>query len=86
MHGNLSPDDGVGGDEAERRLLLELVTDPPPEGDRLSDLADALGLSHLAVAGAALALTSAGLASTRADLVSATRAARRFDELWPAGR
>lgn len=87
MHHQPNPGRPEGGppgpDEVERRLLLELVVDPPPEGDRLSDLAARLDASPRAMTAAASALEEVGLAVLDDDVVHASRAARRFDALWP---
>ncbi len=70
-------------DEVQRRLLLELVVDPPEAGDRVHDLAARLRESPRAVAGAAAALAADGLAQLEDDVVRASRAALRFEALWP---
>jgi predicted transcriptional regulator len=67
----------------ERRVLLELITDPPPQGDDLAQLAARLDEPPLAVERAVTALERAGLALRDEDVVRATPAARRFDQLWP---
>lgn len=70
-------------DEAERLLLLELVVDPPEAGDPLSRLVARLRLGHAELDRAADGLVAVGLAVRTGDLVRASPAARRFDELWP---
>jgi len=74
--------DGRSG-ALERRVLLELVTDPPPEGDDVMRLAARLGAPPAAVQHAVAALEQAGLALRAHGVVRATPAAIRFDELWP---
>lgn len=87
MHQQPNPGQRPAGrpspDEVERRLLLELVVDPPPEGDRLSVLAGRLGAEPEQLRAAAVGLERTGLAVLDDDLVRASQAARRFDELWP---
>ena len=70
--------------EDQRRLLLELVVDPPPHGDRVEELATALGSSAAAVGKAAAALAGAGLAERHGDRVRASLAALAFEALLPA--
>ena len=70
-------------EEAERLLLLELVVDPPEAGDPLTRLVSRLRLGHAELDRAADGLVAVGLAVRDGDLVRASPAARRFDELWP---
>jgi DNA-binding MarR family transcriptional regulator len=84
--GNARPAAHGGGDhdELQRRLLLELVSNPPAEGDRLDDLVRRLDAPRERVQAAIDALADAGLA--RRDTTTAVRAsaaALRFDALWP---
>ena len=67
----------------QRRLLLELVTDPPADGDTIEDLTASLGEPRGDIESAVAALGVCGLAERRAQTVRASKAARRFDELWP---
>jgi hypothetical protein len=67
----------------QRLLLLELLVDPPAEGDAIADLAAALGRPATAIAAAAAALARVGLAEQRDERVRASEAARAFDALWP---
>jgi hypothetical protein len=90
MQDHPSPDRGPGaappgedGDEAQRQVLLELVTDPPPGGEDAALLAARLGLRTDRVLAALAALSAAGLAACADGMVRATAAARRFDALWP---
>ncbi len=68
---------------AQRVVLLELVVDPPADGDRLGALIDRLGLPPEAVEPAVAALDVGGLARLREDVVRATLPARYFEHLWP---
>ena len=70
-------------EETQRRLLLELVVDPPAAGDRIADLSARLRESPRAVSDAAEALVAAGLAVVDDDVVRASPAALRFESLWP---
>ena len=70
-------------DEVQRRLLLELVTDPPADGDTIAGLAASLGPSREDIERAARALDTCGLADRYGQTVRPSQAARRFDELWP---
>jgi len=67
----------------ERRVLLELVTDPPADGDEPAQLATCLSERVEDVDLAVTALEQAGLARRERGTVHATIAARRFDALWP---
>jgi hypothetical protein len=67
----------------QRRLLLELLVDPPPDGDAIADLAAALDRPAGSIAAAAAALAGAGLADCERDRVRATPAALAFEALWP---
>lgn len=70
-------------DEVGRRVLLELVVDPPDDGDDLIELAERLEAAPEAVAAAVLDLEVYGLAHVRGTAVFASRSALRFDALWP---
>ena len=61
---------------AQRIVLLELVVDPPADGDRLGALMERLGLPPGAVEPAVAALEVIGLARLREDVVRATPPAR----------
>jgi hypothetical protein len=67
----------------QRLLLLELLVDPPAEGDAITKLATVLGRSAAQISTAAAALTDAGLAECRDGYVRASGTARAFDALWP---
>ena len=64
-------------------MLLELVVDPPPAGDRLSTLARSLDIPGFSVEPAVAALEAIGLAARDDDTVRATPPARYFEYLWP---
>ncbi len=64
-------------------MLLELVVDPPDEGDRLTELLERLSLPPDAVEPAVIALDAIGLAEHDVDVVRASLAARYFEYLWP---
>ncbi len=70
-------------ERAQQLLLLELVVDPPPEGDLFSALASRLDMSPETVAAAACALSCDGLAVIDGTVVRASPAALRFEALWP---
>ena len=74
---------GTAAFDDQRRLLLELLVDPPPDGDAMADLALVLDRPAAAVAAAADALARAGLAARAGDRVRATPAALAFEALWP---
>jgi hypothetical protein len=75
------PTPGSRAYRVQRALLLELVTDPPPFGERIPDLARRLELPPDDVSLAVGELTELGLAMRGGDLVQATAAALRFDAL-----
>ena len=68
---------------AQKIVLLELVVDPPDDGDRLAELIERLGLPPDSVEPAVSALEVIGLVAREDDVVRATRAARYFEYLWP---
>jgi hypothetical protein len=74
---------GTAAYDDQRLLLLELLVDPPPEGDAMPDLAAVLERPAGAIAAALAALTRAGLAESRDDRVRASPTALAFDALWP---
>lgn len=69
--------------EDQRRLILELVVDPPRRGDDPRALAAALRRPPAAIEDAAAALARAGLAERHAGRVRASAAALAFEALWP---
>jgi hypothetical protein len=69
--------------EHQRRLLLELAVDPPPDGDAVAALASALELAPDQVEAAAAGLERAGLAERRGGRLFATPAVLAVDALWP---
>ena len=77
------PPSGSREHDIQRRLLLELVTTPPPTGDELDRLAHALGASRQEIEAAVQDLSDAGLAERDGDAVRASTAALRFEALWP---
>jgi predicted transcriptional regulator len=74
---------GTEAFDDQRLLLLELLVDPPAEGDTIAELATALGRPAAAISTAAAALARAGLAERHDDRVRASETARAFDALWP---
>jgi predicted transcriptional regulator len=74
---------GTAAFDDQRLLLLELLVDPPPDGDAIADLARVLDRPPEAVAAAAAALARAGLAERVGGRVRATPTALAFDALWP---
>lgn len=69
---------------AERLLLLEIVADPPPEGDDLAQLAGRLQVPPVQLEAAARSLVAAGLAQLAdGSVIRASEAAMTFDALWP---
>jgi hypothetical protein len=76
-----APTPGSRAYRAQRALLLELVIDPPPFGERIPDLARRLDLPPDDVRLAARELEALGLAMRSGDLVHATAAALRFEAL-----
>ena len=74
---------GTAAFDDQRRLLLELLVDPPREGDAIADLAAALDRPAGPIAAAAAALSAAGLAQRDGDRVRATPTALAFEALWP---
>jgi hypothetical protein len=67
----------------QRWVLLELVTAPPVDGDKIDGLAYGLDELRPDVEAAVRALVDVGLAERDGDSVRATPAALRFDALWP---
>ena len=67
----------------QRLLLLELLVDPPEEGDAIADLAAVLGRPERAVVAAAAVLARVGLAERRGGLIRASPTALAFEALWP---
>jgi hypothetical protein len=67
---------------AQRLVLLELVVDPPADGDRFDDLCETIGLADVDAEGAVAALVAVGLAEWRASVLLASAAARYFEHLW----
>jgi hypothetical protein len=80
-----APRPGSHQHDVQRRVLLELLTTPPVEGDELSSLADSLDEPRCAVEAAIDALVEARLAQREGDVVRASAAALRFEALWPIG-
>jgi hypothetical protein len=68
---------------AQQLVLLELVVDPPEEGDRIADLVDRLPPAGDSVGSAIAALERAGLAERRGDVARASAAALYFEHLLP---
>lgn len=80
-HRTAAPVPGSAAFHAQRAVLLELVVDPPVAGDRLADLPDRLGHPPHAIVDAVDALAALGLVDRLDDVVRATTAALRFEEL-----
>ena len=78
-----APSPGSSEHDVQRRVLLELVTTPPPDGDQLGQLVFALGEPRRDVKTAVQGLVDAGLAERDGDTVRASVAALRFEALWP---
>ena len=69
--------------EHQRRLLLELAVTPPPHGDGVAELADALALAPAQVEAAAGGLERAGLLVRRGGRLFASPATLAVEALWP---
>jgi len=69
--------------EHQRRLILELAVEPPPDGDRVEDLAQTLDLTPVALKAAADALIAVGLCERRDGRLFPSAATRAMDALWP---
>jgi hypothetical protein len=69
--------------EHQRRLILELAIEPPPEGQHPADLARVLELPPVAVNAAADALIAAGLVERRDGRLFPSPATRALEALWP---
>lgn len=69
----------------QRRLVLELVVDPPVDGDRPRLLARRLQLSLAEIEAASEALVAVGLVERCHGRLFASRSALALDELWPIG-
>lgn len=67
----------------QRIVLLELVTNPPVEGDDVDDMSARFDVPSHEVALAVDSLVEVGLAIRRDHLVLASAAAWRFEWLWP---
>ena len=76
-------DPGTPAFEDQRLVLLEILVDPPDEGDSLLELSRTLERSYLRVESAAAALCKAGLARRADDRLVATDAAVALEALWP---
>jgi DNA-binding IclR family transcriptional regulator len=74
---------GTAAFDDQRLLLLELLVDPPPEGDAVAELAAALGRPERSVVAAASVLARVGLAERRGRRIRASPSALAFDALWP---
>jgi hypothetical protein len=77
------PDPGSLEYAAQRLVLLELVVDPPPAGDRFDELCETLGLADVDADEAVAALATVGLAARQSNVVLASVAARYFEHLLP---
>ena len=71
--------------EHQRRVLLELAVDPPPEGMTVTALTAELELTIAQAEQAAVGLERAGLVERREDRLSPTPPLRAVEVLWPIG-
>jgi hypothetical protein len=67
----------------QRLLLLELVVDPPADGEPLDLLATRLGRTRAAIVAASKVLERAGLAERAGGGLRASACALAFEALWP---
>ena len=74
---------GTPAHEHQRRLILELAVEPPPDGDRVEDLAKTLDLTPVALKAAADALIAVGLCERRDGRLFPSSATRAMDARWP---
>lgn len=74
---------GTAAFDDQRLLLLELLVDPPEDGDAIADLAAVLGRPEGAVVAAASVLARVGLVERRGPRLRASPTALAFDALWP---
>lgn len=77
------PQWGTRRHQLQRVVMLELLTDPPEAGDKLSELAGALGEPLHEIAAAVGELIVVGLVERYADAVRATPTANWMEALWP---
>jgi DNA-binding Lrp family transcriptional regulator len=70
-----------GDSRLERAIVLELLSDAPPEGRSLAELGEALGARASELEAAVQGLQAAGVLELRDGLVATSAAARRLDEL-----
>ena len=68
---------------AQQLVLLEIVVDPPPIGDPMSQLERRLHVPASAIGIAVTTLEVVGLAQREGDIVRATTSALYFEFLWP---
>jgi hypothetical protein len=68
---------------AQQLVLLEIVVDPPPIGDPMSELMRRLDVPASSLSIAVAALEVVGLAEREGDVVRATTPALYFEFLWP---
>jgi hypothetical protein len=69
--------------EHQRRLVLELVVAPPPNGDELDALARQLEISSEQLERAAAVLERAGLCVRRESRLFASDQLQAVEYLWP---
>jgi DNA-binding Lrp family transcriptional regulator len=70
-----------GDSRLERAIVLELLSDAPPDGRSQAELGEALGARVSELEAAVRRLQAAGVLELRDGLVSTSAATRRLDEL-----
>jgi DNA-binding Lrp family transcriptional regulator len=70
-----------GDSRLERAIVLELLSDAPPDGRSQAELGEALGARASELEAAVRRLQAAGVLELRDGLVSTSAATRRLDEL-----
>lgn len=73
---------GTPAYDAQRRLLLELIVDPPSGGDHVADLSQRLQIPVAAIEAAAATLQNVGLAWRIGRRLAASPPALAFEALW----
>jgi hypothetical protein len=71
--------------EHQRRVVLEVAVDPPPDGTSVAVLAADVELTAAQVDAASAGLERAGLVERRAGRLRPTLALRALETLWPIG-
>jgi DNA-binding Lrp family transcriptional regulator len=70
-----------GDSRLERAIVLELLSEAPPDGRSQAELGEALGARASELEAAVQGLQAAGVLALHEGLVSASAATRRLDEL-----